>query len=272
MTDMIDASNDQADVLLDVSPGGAALITLNRPDKHNAFNAEVIARLSDIFETLRANTDEVRVVFIRGAGKSFSAGADMEWMKAAAHYDEADNQEDAMGLARMLKRLYDLPQMTVALVQGAAMGGGAGLMAACDVAVVMKNSKIRFSEVRLGLTPATISPFVIRAIGPRWARALFASGEGFDGQFAHQIGLAQYVVENMDEMALIEEHLGKLAFSAAPGAVADAKALVDDVFGQEINERLTVHTAKAIARRRSSEEGREGLAAFLEKRKPGWAE
>lgn len=261
-----------APVLLDVSPAGVAVVTLNRPDKHNAFNAEVIAQLSDTFETLRANGDEVRIVFLRGKGGSFSAGADLDWMKAAAHYTEADNEEDAMALATMLKRLYDLPQMTVALVQGAAMGGGAGLLAACDVGIVMKDAKIRFSEVRLGLTPATISPFVIRAIGPRWARALFASGEGFDGTFAHQIGLAQYVVENEDEMALMEEHLAKLAFSAAPGAVADAKKLVDDVTGQEINHGLAVHTAKAIAKRRASEEGKEGLSAFLERRKPVWAE
>lgn len=261
-----------APVLLDVSPAGVAVITLNRPDKHNAFNADVIETLSDMFETLRANTDEVRVVILRGAGKSFSAGADLEWMKAAAHYDEVDNEEDAMGLAGMLKRLYDLPQLTVALVHGAAIGGGAGLLAACDVGVVMKDAKIRFSEVRLGLTPATISPFVIRAIGPRWARALFATGEGFDGAFAHQIGLAQYTVESMEEMAQMEEHLAKMAFNAAPGAVADAKKLVDDVADRTIDHALIVHTAKAIARRRASAEGKEGLTAFLERRKPSWAE
>ncbi|MHA6289482.1 enoyl-CoA hydratase-related protein [Maricaulis sp. CAU 1757] len=261
-----------APVLLDVSPAGVAVITLNRPDKHNAFNAEVIETLSDMFETLRANTDEVRLVILRGAGPSFSAGADLEWMKSAAHFTEADNEEDAMALATMLRRLYELPQLTVALVQGAAMGGGAGLLAACDVGVVMKDAKIRFSEVRLGLTPATISPFVVRAIGPKWARALFASGEGFDGSFAYHIGLAQYVVESDEEMLAMEEHLAKLAFAAAPGAVADAKALVEDVADKPIGHSLSVHTARAIAKRRSSEEGKEGLAAFLERRKPSWAE
>ncbi|XBQ15969.1 MAG: enoyl-CoA hydratase-related protein [Oceanicaulis sp.] len=260
------------EVLLEVTPGGAAIVTLNRPDKHNAFNADIIARLSDIFETLRANTDEARVVFLRGAGKSFSAGADLEWMKAAADWTHEDNTEDALGLARMLHRLYDLPQLTVALVQGAAMGGGAGLMAACDVAVAVKDAKIRFSEVRLGLTPATISPFVVRAIGPRYARALFATGEGFDGAFAHQIGLAQYVVDRADDLDEMMEHLAKLAFSAAPGAVSDAKQLVDMVAGEEIDEGLMRKTARQIADRRVSAEGREGLAAFLEKRKPGWAE
>ncbi len=261
-----------APVLLDVSPAGLAVVTINRPEKHNAFNAEVIAALSETFETLRANPGNVRMVLLRGAGPSFSAGADLEWMQSAAHFDEVDNEQDAMALATMLKRLYDLPQMTVALVQGAAMGGGAGLLAACDVGVVMADAKIRFSEVRLGLTPATISPYVIRAIGPKWSRALFASGESFDGNFAYHIGLAQYVVANMEEMTAIEEHLAKLAFATAPGAVADAKQLVDEVMGREIDHGLAVHTAKAIAKRRVSEEGREGLAAFLERRKPSWVE
>lgn len=266
---MAETSTD--DVLLNVTPAGAAIVTLNRPDKHNAFNADVIARLSDIFETLRAN-EQVRIVFLRGAGKSFSAGADLEWMKAAADWTHEDNVQDAMGLAHMLKRLYQLPQTTVALVQGAAMGGGAGLMAACDIAVAVKDAKIRFSEVRLGLTPATISPFVVRAIGPRWARALFATGEGFDGAYAEKIGLAQYTVESADELDDMMEHLAQLAFHTAPGAVRAAKDLVDDVFGKEIDEHLLHRCAKNIADRRASEEGREGLAAFLEKRKPYWAE
>ncbi|MGY6661211.1 MAG: enoyl-CoA hydratase-related protein [Glycocaulis sp.] len=260
----------QNDVLLSVTPGGTAIITLNRPDKHNAFNADVIATLSDMFETLRANTDEVRMVVLRGAGPSFSAGADLEWMKAAADWTHDDNEEDALGLARMLRRLHDLPQLTVALVQGAAMGGGAGLVAACDVAIAVKDTKFRFSEVRLGLTPATISPFVVRAIGPRWAKALFATAEGFDGEFAHKIGLAQYVVDSADDLDDALEMVAKLVFAAAPGAVAASKALVDEVTGKEIDDRLGRQTAKLIADRRVSKEGREGLAAFLEKRKPGW--
>ncbi|MCH8489424.1 MAG: enoyl-CoA hydratase/isomerase family protein [Oceanicaulis sp.] len=259
------------DVRLDVTRAGVAIITLNRPTKHNAFNADIIARLSDIFETLRTNA-QVRIVFVRGAGGSFSAGADLEWMKAAADWTHSDNEEDALGLARMLHRLYDLPQITVALVHGAAMGGGAGLMAACDIAVAVKDAKIRFSEVRLGLTPATISPFVVRAIGPRQARALFVTGEGFDGEFAHKIGLAQYVVDSAEELDDMMEHLAKLAFDAAPGAVRDAKALVDMVTGDDIDDGLMRKTAHKIADRRVSDEGREGLAAFLEKRKPYWLE
>lgn len=257
------------DVQLDVTRAGVAVITLNRPAKHNAFNADIIARLSDIFETLRTNA-QVRIVFLRGAGGSFSAGADLEWMKAAADWTHSDNEEDALGLARMLHRLYDLPQITVALVHGAAMGGGAGLMAACDIAVAVKDAKIRFSEVRLGLTPATISPFVVRAIGPRYARALFITGEGFDGDFAHKIGLAQYVVGSAEELDDIMEHIARLAFDAAPGAVRDAKALVNMVAGEDIDDGLMRKTAHKIADRRVSDEGREGLAAFLEKRKPYW--
>jgi methylglutaconyl-CoA hydratase len=259
------------EVLLDVTRAGVAIITLNRPEKHNAFNADIIARLSDIFETLRANA-EVRVVFIRGAGKSFSAGADLEWMRAAADWTHADNVEDALGLARMLHRLHDLPQFTVALVHGAAMGGGAGLMAACDAAVAVKDAKIRFSEVRLGLTPATISPFVVRAVGPRWAKALFATGEGFDGVYAEKMGLAQYTVDTVDELDDMMEHLAELVFHTAPGAVADSKALVDMVAEHDLDDGLLRKTAHLIADRRASDEGREGLAAFLEKRKPYWAE
>lgn len=264
-------SDVHEEVQLNVTRAGAAIITLNRPDKHNAFNADIIARLSDIFETLRAN-EQVRIVFLRGAGKTFSAGADLEWMQAAADWTHSDNVEDALGLANMLRRLHELPQVTVALVQGAAMGGGAGLMAACDVAVAVKDTKIRFSEVRLGLTPATISPFVVRAIGPRWAKALFTTGESFDGVFAEKIGLAQYTVESVDELDDMMEHLAQLAFGAAPGAVHAAKELVDAVAGREIDDSLLHDVARRIADRRASEEGREGLSAFLEKRQPRWAQ
>ena len=264
--------SDEQPVLLNITPGQTAVITLNRPDRHNAFNDEVISGLTEIFDLLAKNTDEVRFVILRGAGKSFSAGADLEWMKDQSYNTLDANREDAQALADMLYKLYSLPQLTVALVQGAAMGGGAGLVAACDVAVAVKDTKFRFSEVKLGLTPATISPFVIRAIGPRWARALFASGEGFDAQFAHQIGLVQYVIGSADEFTGMEEHLASLAFAAAPGAVADAKTLVHDVAGEEIDHGLMKNLAHRIADRRASDEGKEGLAAFLEKRKPNWAE
>jgi methylglutaconyl-CoA hydratase len=271
---------------LDVSPEGIAVVTLNRPAKRNAFDELMIANLSEHFETLKG-ADHVRAVFIRGAGKTFCAGADIDWMKRGGERDEEDNQADALALARMLKHLYDLPQITVALVHGAAMGGGAGLVAACDVAVAVKSAKFRFSEVRLGLTPATISPYVVQAIGPRMARALFATAEGFDGAYAEKIGLVQYSVDDEAGLTQMMEHLSDLALAAAPGAVTDAKALVrylvDDVTrlrgtplpvqlvnGHVIDEDLMAETARRIAKRRASLEGREGLAAFLEKRKPEW--
>lgn len=256
-------------VLLDVSSEGIAVVTLNRPAKRNAFDELMIAGLSEHFESLKG-ADHVRAVFIRGSGETFCAGADIDWMRRGGERDEEDNQADALALARMLKHLHDLPQLTVALVQGAAMGGGGGLVAACDVAVAVKDAKFRFSEVRLGLTPATISPYVIEAIGPRMARALFASAEGFDGAYAEKIGLTQYTVENEAGLTSMMEHLSELALAAAPGAVADSKALVRHVASHAIDDHLLKETARRIAKRRASSEGREGLAAFLEKRKPEW--
>ncbi len=256
-------------IQLEATQEGLAVVTLNRPDVHNAFNAELIAELTDAFQTI-SDQSSVRMMILRGAGKSFSAGADLNWMKLAATHTREDNERDALNLAEMLRTLYEMPQMTLALVQGAAMGGGAGLVAACDVAVAVTGTKFRFSEVRLGLTPATISPFVIDAIGARWARALFVTAETFDAAYAEKIGLVQYVVDDMAGMTKMEEYLAGLVFAAAPGAVADAKRLVNDVNGQVIDRDLGHDTARRIAARRVSEEGKEGIAAFLEKRKPSW--
>jgi methylglutaconyl-CoA hydratase len=160
-------------VLLETEPSGVAVVRLNRPERRNAFDAVTIRALTEAFETLHA-ADRVRIVFLRGSGGTFSAGADLDWMRAAAEATVDDNREDAMNLARMLKALHDLPALTVALVEGAAFGGGAGLVAACDMAIATKDARVAFSEVKLGLTPATISPYVVRAIGPRNARRLFA--------------------------------------------------------------------------------------------------
>lgn len=262
---------DYETIQLKATRAGVAVVTMNRPEKHNAFNALVIDELADAFETLRGE-DHLRMVILRGAGKSFSAGADLEWMKAAADYSRQENEDDAFALAEMLRKLYELPQMTLALVQGAAMGGGAGLVAACDVVVAMKSSTFRFSEVRLGLTPATISPYVIRAIGPRWAKALFVTGESFDAAYAEKMGLIQYTVADEAEMAEMEEYISGLMFDTAPGAVADAKELVHDVMAMPVDGHTSRETAKRIAARRASDEGREGLSAFLEKRKPDWAD
>ena len=266
---MPDGSRSEA-VLLEVTAGGAATVTINRPGKKNAFDEETIAALHDRFETLRV-AEHVRIVFLTGAGGAFSAGADLDWMKRAALFTEADNREDALGLAKMLKALHDLPQLTVALVDGPAFGGGAGLVAACDLAVATETASFAFSEVKLGLTPATISPYVIEAIGPRNARVLFATGRIFRAADAQRWGLVQEVVADASAFEPVKAALADSMRACAPGAVADAKQLVRDVAGAPIDDGLLHDTAHRIAARRVSEEGREGVSAFLAKRKPIWA-
>ena len=259
---------DSPEVQLSVSPSGAAEVVLNRPEKRNSFNAEVIAGLHRAFETLHG-ADTVRVVFLRGAGETFSAGADLEWMRSQAGASEGDNRADAMALARMLKALHDVPALTVALVRGAAMGGGAGLVAACDMAVAAPDAQFAFSEVRLGLTPATISPYVVQAVGPRRARALFATGRRFGAEEALRFGLVDEITPDLDG---VRERIAADMTACAPGAVGEAKRLVDLVHGTRIDRGLLEETAKRIAAQRAGAEGREGVAAFLERRRPDWAE
>lgn len=262
--------SDENPVLLEISPDGVAMVILNRPECKNAFDEGMVEALSEVFETLRVS-ETVRIVFVKGAGTTFCAGADLEWMQRQARHDMADNQADAMALATMLYRLHSLPQFTVALVQGGAFGGGAGLIAACDYAVAIDGAKFCFSEVRLGLTPATISPYVIEAIGPRQARALFATAMPFDARRAYELGLVQELAVDLNDLSKREERLADLAFTAAPGGVEASKQLVRDIAGQPIDQGILHETAKRIAGRRASAEGREGLAAFLEKRPPSWA-
>lgn len=257
-------------VRLAASPSGVALVLLNRPERKNAFDASTIRNLREAFETLHAS-EHIRVVFLRGAGGTFSAGADLDWMRAQAELSESDNREDAMELARMLKALHDLPALTVALVEGAAFGGGAGLVAACDMALATETASFAFSEVKLGLTPATISPYVVRAIGPRSARGLFATGRVFGAAEAARLGLVTEIFPDAAALDAAQERLAGLMSACAPGAVADAKRLADDVFGKPIDHHLLADTAHRIAARRASPEGREGVRAFLERRKPDWA-
>ncbi len=271
LVELTDTDALSALVELDASPSGVAVITINRPDRKNAFNAEVIAALSQHFETLK-DADGVRIVFLRGAGGAFSAGADLEWMRSAADWTVAENRADALLLAEMLLALRELPQFTVALVEGPAFGGGAGLVAACDYAVAAPDAKFSFSEVKLGLVAATISPHVVAAIGPRRAKSLFATGRIFDAAFAEKIGLVDEVVAAAADLDDAMERLSSEIMACAPGAVAASKALVDDITGVPIDDELLEETAKLIADRRASEEGQEGVRAFLDKRKPGWAE
>ncbi|WP_369059957.1 enoyl-CoA hydratase-related protein [Caulobacter sp. 73W] len=258
-------------VLIEGTVDGAVTVTINRAGKKNAFDAATIAALREAFETLHG-AEGVRVVFLRGAGGVFSAGADLEWMRSAADWSESDNREDAMELASMLKALHDVPALTVALVEGAAFGGGAGLVAACDMAIATQDVKFSFSEVKLGLTPATISPYVVAAIGPRAAKVLFATGRVFGAGDAQAYGLVSEVVPDAETMDAIKAAIADGMKPCAPGAIGDSKRLVDAVVGQPIDHGLMEETARQIARRRVSEEGQEGVRAFLEKRKPSWAE
>lgn len=255
---------------IDSTADGMVFITINRPARKNAFDAATIAALREAFETLHG-ADRVRAVFIRGAGGVFSAGADLNWMRDAADWSEGDNRDDAMNLAAMLKALYDIPALTVAIVEGAAMGGGAGIVAACDMAVAVKGTKFAFSEVKLGLIPATIAPYVIEAVGPRTARALFMTGDAFDAEAAERFGLVGHVLDSADEIDGFVTAFAEAMTACAPGAMGDAKRLVHDVAGKHIDSGLMDDTARRIARARVSAEGQEGVRAFLDKRKPNWA-
>lgn len=262
---------DSSKVIVEATPDGAVTVIINRPEKKNAFDAETIGALHEAFETLQGQ-DGVRVVFVRGAGNTFCAGADLDWMRDAVDWTEAENRDDAYMLAKMLKALHDIPCLTVALVEGAAMGGGAGLVAACDTAVAVEGTVFAFSEVKLGLTPATISPYVIEAIGPRHARALFATGMPFKADDAARIGLVDEVVQTSASLDKARDWLTEQVKLTAPGAVAAAKDLVRHVHEKhrKIDHDLMSETAERIAARRVSPEGQEGVRAFLDRRKPDW--
>ncbi len=257
-----------------VDSGGAAEIMLARPEKHNAFNAQMVLELSDAFSAL-ATADGVRVVFLRGEGRAFSAGGDLVWMREQAEKPFEDNEADALALAQMLRALWLMPKLTVALVNGAAMGGGLGLVAACDAAVAIDSARFQLSEVRLGLIPAVIGPYVVEKIGPGAARGLFASAESFEAARAQNLGLVDHVLAPApsgggDVFDPWVEHYSALARASAPKAVAAAKRLVREIAGHPIDEAMARLTARRIAEIRASPEAREGLAAFLEKRPPDW--
>jgi len=268
--EIVDTDSQSTLVRLEASAAGVATVLINRADKKNAFDSEVIAALDEAFETLEA-ADGVRIVFVRGVGGTFSAGADLAWMKRAAEETEADNREDALNMAKMLKRLHDLPMLTVALVEGAAFGGGAGLAAACDMTLAVKDARFAFSEVKLGLVAATISPYVIAAIGARRARALFATGAVFAAEAARQYGLVDEVVGDVAALEAARDALAAEVMACAPGAVAESKRLVDHVAGRALEHGLMTETAHWIARVRVGPEAQEGVAAFLDRKTPSWA-
>ncbi len=246
--------------------GPVAAVRLTRPEQHNAFNATTVRELTTTFQSL-GTADEVRVIVLEGEGPSFSAGADLGWMKTVAGYGPDENMADALRLADCLATIRDCPKPVVCRVHGAAMGGGAGLVAACDIAVAAENTRFAFSEVRLGLIPAVISPFVLERILPSAARELFLTGEPFDAHRARQIGLVHQVVPAAELEAAVADRLTQL-LAAGPEAQAAAKHLIAYVRAHQGTARED--TARMIAERRASAEGQEGMAAFLERRKPRW--
>lgn len=247
---------------------GVATVTLNRPELHNAFDEALIARLTAAFVSLDDNPD-VRVVVLAGEGKSFCAGADLNWMKRMAGFDHDENLADATALATMLRTIYACSKPTIARIHGAAYGGGVGLVSACDIAVCVPGAMFALTEAKLGLIPATISPYVMEAIGPRQARRYFLTAERFDAAEALRIDLVHEVVAADALDARIDALIGLLR-AAGPAAQLECKALIRGVAHRPIDEDLIEATAEHIAAVRASPEGREGVAAFLEKRKPAW--
>lgn len=246
--------------------GHVAYLTLNRPEVHNAFDDSMIAELLHALDDVRAN-DNVRVLVLQSNGKNFSAGADLGWMRsmAAKNYDE--NIADAGELSRLMQELDELPKPTIALVQGAAFGGAVGLAACCDIALATPASSFCLSEVKIGLIPAVISPYVMRAIGTRQSRRYMVTAERFGAEIAHQIGLVHEVV---DDLQTAVRPLIDSLVANSPAAVSAAKQLALDIDQQPLNANTRRVTIERIAEIRVSAEGQEGLSAFLEKRAPNW--
>lgn len=245
-----------------------ARVTLNRPELHNAFSDEVIVELRRAFDQLAA-TPHVRVIVLAGAGKSFSAGADVNWMRRMVDYSRADNERDARAMAEMFRAIDRSPAPVIARVHGAALGGGTGLAAVADIAVAAESAKFALSEVRLGIIPAVISPYVLAKIGVARAREYFLTGERIDARRAAEIGLVAHVVPDAELDAEVARITGELLRSG-PQAVSTAKALIRKVAAETDPDRVLTLTSQAIAERRASDEGQEGLKAFLEKRAPNW--
>jgi methylglutaconyl-CoA hydratase len=248
--------------------GAVATLVLARPALHNAFDDALIAALTATFVALDADAD-VRVVVLAAEGRSFSAGADLNWMQRMAAYSEAENLADARALGALMRTLAGLSKPTIARVQGSAFGGGVGLVACCDIAVAVPDAKFALTEVRLGLIPAVISPYVVRAIGERAARRYFLTAERFDAHEAHRLGLVHQVVAADALDAAVDAIVAEL-LKGGPAALAASKSLIDAVAGRPVDAAVIDDTAQRIARQRAGAEGREGVTAFLDKRTPSW--
>lgn len=245
-----------------------ATVTLNRPEVRNAFNEIVIQELHHVFEQL-GQDDDVRVIILAANGPAFCAGGDLHWMKKMAGFTQEQNLSDAEQLADMLFAIYSCNKPVIAKVQGDCYAGGMGLVAACDIAVAVDTAQFCLSEVKIGLVPATISPYVIKAMGANAARRYFLTAEKFSAEEAHRIGFIHEAVTALKLHQTVDE-IANAIVNNSPDAVVAAKWLVDDVAGADIDEELLAYTAECIAEIRSSEQGREGVNAFLEKRKPSW--
>lgn len=245
-----------------------ATVTLSRPEVRNAFNDEVIAELTEAFVRL-GDDPQVRVVVLEAEGPAFCAGADLNWMRRMADYSREENEEDAGKLAFMLRAIYECPKPTIARVQGDVYAGGMGLVACCDMAVSVDTANYCLSEVKLGLIPATIGPYVIRAMGPRASHRYFLSAERFDAAEALRIGFVHEAVPAEQLDAVVAQWV-KALLAASPNAIKECKKLVQYVADRDITRLLIDHTVKAIADIRASDEGKEGVQSFLQKRKPAW--
>ena len=249
--------------------GPVGVVTMNRPERHNAFDDALIAELTEAFRSMEAE-DGVRLVVLSGAGKSFSAGADLNWMKRMAGFSLDENRRDAMGLAALMRTIAHFRKPTIARVHGAAYGGGVGLVACCDIAVAAQTASFALSEAKLGLIPAVISPYVIAAIGERAARRYFLTAERFDAAEAWRLGLVHELAANDSDL---DQKLGEIVDAlllCSPAAQMEAKALIRAVSGRPVTSEILQDTAERIAKVRASPEGREGVAAFLEKRRASW--
>ena len=249
--------------------GPIGLVTMTRPERHNAFDGVLIRELTEALRTMEAE-DGIRVVVLSASGRSFSAGADLNWMRRMAGFSKDENQRDAMGLGALMRTLAHLRKPTIARVQGAAYGGGVGLVACCDVAVAMHDATFSLSEGKLGLIPAVVSPYVIAAIGERAARRYFVTAERFDAAEAWRLGLVHELATTEGDL---DEKIGLICdamLACGPAAQREAKDLIRAVSGRPVTSELIQDTAERIAKLRASPEGREGVTAFLEKRRPSW--
>lgn len=245
--------------------GAVVYVTMNRPEKHNAFNPELIKELTEVFKEI-AEDESARVVVLAGEGKSFSAGADLDWMKSQGEASFDDNLRSSLEMGELFRAIDRCPKPVVAKVQGAALGGGSGLVASVDIAVAGPKALFGFTEVRLGLVAAVISPFVIRRLGYSVAREKFLTGERFGAEEALRVGLVHQVAEDLEQAT---EGVVQALLQGSPQAHAASKRLVAEIWDLPENEQLPA-AARYIARARASQDGREGLSAFLEKRPPGW--